>query len=188
MTRIVARAEMLHRLSIFIGIASGIFLASCGTPTALPPTSTPEPSPINVIPTVAARLTVAMPTAPKPTTANSAIPEGPVVLPWVPSPLQTSSESGTRVDLDKIFPAGEGRALTIAKCTFVCHRIGAIVRGQRIHARWEAIQWSHRGKTGLGNDDDLKTIFDYLEANFNPSHPEPDLPPWYLLEEDSPEW
>ncbi len=92
------------------------------------------------------------------------------------------------MDLDKIFPAGEGRALVIRKCTSVCHRIGAIVRGQRTLARWEAIQWSHRGKTGLANDDDLRTIFDYLEANFNPGHPEPDLPPWYLLEEDSPEW
>lgn len=168
-----------------LGIIFDVSLLSCGTPITAPTQTLVEPSPTTSLQSVPPRANATA--EPSPTIGPLPSSKTGVIAPWSASPLQTSLDNGARVDLDKIFPPGDGRILITTRCT-VCHRYGILVRGQRTLARWEAIRWSHRGKTGLDDDADLKTMFDYLEANFNPSNPEPDLPPWFLLEEDSPEW
>jgi hypothetical protein len=187
MKQMVAGAKIDHPFFLVLGIISGICFTSCGTgtPTRTQSNALIEPNPTKQPQTIPS---IANPTAQVSlTVASTPMPDSGAILPWAAPLLQSSSDSGGPLNLDKIFPPGLGRDLVITKCT-ACHRYGIIVQGQRTVARWEAIKWSHQGKPGLGDDANLKIMFDYLEANFNPSHPEPQLPPWYLLEENNPEW
>src|SRR5262245_11165123 len=87
-----------------------------------------------------------------------------------------ASDSGPiKVNIEGIFPPGPGRDLVLNNCQN-CHTIVPIVILQMEAAAWTRNSIDHRPRvTGL-SDAEFTTLYDYLKANFNPSHPVPELP------------
>ncbi len=96
-----------------------------------------------------------------------------------PNPVfPDATEEPRRLNLYEIFPASEGRDLVIDNCT-VCHSITPIVMGSKTRQQWEGVKARHVGWVSNLNEEQLDTLFGYLEDNFNPTKPEPILPQWY---------
>ena len=89
----------------------------------------------------------------------------------MPSPGSRSA----KVNLDEIFPAGRGRDLVLNNCTS-CHTFVPIVVLQMTKEAWERNSRDHRERVTSLSDDDFKTLYEYLVANFNPGRPVPTLP------------
>jgi len=144
---------VLYRRRRFLATVAGsgvllmVFLVSCSGPIAPPSTPT-------VIPTAMAS-PVAMLT--------------PTETPQVSSSL--------RVNLDEIFPPGQGRDLVLGNCT-TCHSFVRIVLGQKDRQRWEGIAIRHRDRVKGLSDEQFTSLFAYLQDNFNDLKPEPKLPDW----------
>jgi mono/diheme cytochrome c family protein len=83
------------------------------------------------------------------------------------------------LNLDEIFPPGEGRDLVLVNC-LTCHGLVRIVWGQRDAARWGPVKNRHRERLIGLSDEEFNTLFAYLVENFNATKPVPDLPQWYL--------
>ena len=84
-----------------------------------------------------------------------------------------------KIDMDAIFPHGAGRDLLLDNCTN-CHSFVRIVLMQRTRERWAIVKANMRPRVVGLSDQDVDTIFEYLEASFNDSRPEPKLPKWLL--------
>lgn len=94
-----------------------------------------------------------------------------------PAPAAVPGEgtAPAKLDMNAIFPPGPGRDLVLNNCQN-CHSFVPIVVLQMEEAAWTRSSVDHRPRvTGL-NDTDFATLYDYLKANFNPSHPVPALP------------
>jgi mono/diheme cytochrome c family protein len=87
--------------------------------------------------------------------------------------------TGMRVDMDAIFPPGEGRALVLNNCQS-CHTWVPIVVLQMNEAEWERSSTEHRGRVQGLSDQEFETLYTYLKASFTPDTPVPDLPPALL--------
>jgi mono/diheme cytochrome c family protein len=87
----------------------------------------------------------------------------------------TAGSTSQKVDLNKVFPPGEGRDLVLSNCV-ACHSFVCSVRGQRPAGHWETVKIGHRAKVPALNDADFDALFAYLTANFNDTKPEPELP------------
>lgn len=86
-----------------------------------------------------------------------------------------AADAPTKVDMDAIFPAGPGRDLVLNNCQN-CHTFVPIVILQMEEDAWTRSSLDHRARvTGL-SDDEFKTLYTYLKANFNPNRPVPKLP------------
>ena len=57
-----------------------------------------------------------------------------------------------------------------------CHTFVPIVVLQMTKDAWERNSRDHRGRVDSLSDADFKTLYQYLEANFNPDRPVPRLP------------
>ena len=79
------------------------------------------------------------------------------------------------VDLNAIFPPGPGRELVLNNCT-TCHTFVPIVILQMTKEAWQRNSRDHRGRVTALSDADFKTLYLYLQANFNPARPVPKLP------------
>ena len=90
-----------------------------------------------------------------------------------------ASASKTSVNLDEIFPPGRGRELVLNNCT-TCHTFVPIVILQMTKEAWQRNSRDHRGRVTALSDADFKTLYQYLQASFNPSRPVPKLPPELL--------
>ena len=91
-------------------------------------------------------------------------------------PATTSSKGGvTKVDLNAIFPQGEGRDLVLNNCQS-CHTFVPIVVLQMERDQWTRSSMDHRERLPKLDDATFKTLYEYLIANFNPSRPVPELP------------
>lgn len=86
-----------------------------------------------------------------------------------------AASAASRVNLDEIFPAGRGRELLLNNCT-TCHTFVPIVILQMTADAWDRNSRDHRERVTALSDEDFKTLYDYLKANFNPDHPVPKLP------------
>ena len=75
-----------------------------------------------------------------------------------------------------IFPAGAPRDSVINNCGS-CHNLACAAIGQRSAERWDSLKEGHKDKVAGA---DLNAMFDYLKANFNPTNPEPKIPPRFL--------
>jgi mono/diheme cytochrome c family protein len=84
-----------------------------------------------------------------------------------------------RVDLDAIFPAGEGRDLVLNNCQS-CHTWVPIVVLQMQEDEWYRWSIEHRTRVSGLSDEQFDTLYRYLVANFNPQRPVPELPPALL--------
>jgi mono/diheme cytochrome c family protein len=135
-------------LSVVIYLAAGCSAPPAAAPAAAPPTTAPAP---------AAQPTTA-PAAPAGTTAAAA----PAV-------------KAGQLDLNAIFPAGAGRDLVLQNCTS-CHTIVPIVTGQKPKGQWEVTKNNHLQRVSGLSKDQVDTIFTYLENNFGPDNPVPQLP------------
>ncbi|MFW6206356.1 MAG: hypothetical protein ACOC5J_00310 [Gemmatimonadota bacterium] len=80
-----------------------------------------------------------------------------------------------------IFPEGEGRSLVLNECAS-CHAAACAAIGQRSPSRWEALQDAHREHIPGMSEEDLETVFTYLQSNFDDSQPEPEIPAAFLQE------
>lgn len=141
-------------------VVSGLLTVSCASPGVQPagPTSVPAtPTPVPATPTP--------------------VPATPTLVPATPTPVPATATpaSGTRVDLDKIFPQGAGRDMMLSDCV-ACHSFVCSVIGQRSAGHWETIKKGHRDKTPGLSDEDYDTLFAYLAESFNDTNPEPELP------------
>ena len=90
---------------------------------------------------------------------------------------QPAPAGGTpaKLDIDAIFPRGEGRDLVLNNCTS-CHTIVPIVVLQMTKDAWDLNAREHRDRVTSLSDADFATLYTYLVANFNPDRPVPQLP------------
>lgn len=94
----------------------------------------------------------------------------------LPDNQNTSTAPLTVADF---FPATGSRGLVLNRCAS-CHSVGCTALGQRTPEQWAAVQETHIDAVpGLSIEDRTK-IFDYLEANFSNTQPEPNIPPEFL--------
>jgi mono/diheme cytochrome c family protein len=91
----------------------------------------------------------------------------------------TSSDGQMRVDMDAIFPAGEGRDLLLNNCQS-CHTWAPIVVLQMTPEEWDRWAVEHRPRVSNLTEEEFTTLKAYLVENFNPSRPVPELPPALL--------
>jgi mono/diheme cytochrome c family protein len=98
------------------------------------------------------------------------------------APASSSAESAAPAPatVADLFPEGAGRALVLDNCGS-CHAVACSTIGQRPLARWDGLREDHRDKASSLSEEDLRTTFAYLSANFSDSQPEPTVPP-HLLE------
>lgn len=90
-------------------------------------------------------------------------------------PQPDAKTVAAKVNLDEIFPPGDGRDLVLNNCQN-CHTFVPIVILQMEEAAWTRNSVDHRERvTGL-SDADFATLYDYLKVNFNPRRPVPALP------------
>ena len=94
-----------------------------------------------------------------------------------PAPAEAASPEPTNVG--DIFPEGLGRQLVLDTCG-ACHAIACSAIGQRMAARWNNLKEDHRDKVPSLSEEELETLFAYLNEHFSDSKPEPRVPPHFL--------
>lgn len=83
------------------------------------------------------------------------------------------------VNMDAIFPEGEGREILLNNCQS-CHTwVPVVVLGMN-EDEWARWRQDHRARVPGIPDDRFEILYDYLVTNFNPDTPVPDLPPALL--------
>lgn len=83
--------------------------------------------------------------------------------------------AASKVNLDEIFPPGDGRELVLNNCQN-CHTFVPIVVLQMEEAAWARNSIDHRDRVTQLGDEDFKTLYTYLKTNFHPGRPVPTLP------------
>lgn len=92
---------------------------------------------------------------------------------------QAASENEGPETVADLFPEGEGRELVLNNCA-ACHAMACAAMGQRTPARWNNIRDSHREHIPSMTEEDLNTVFGYLQDNFDDTQPEPEIPAAFL--------
>ena len=90
-------------------------------------------------------------------------------------PQPDAKTVASKVNLDEIFPPGDGRDLVLNNCQN-CHTFVPIVVLQMEEDAWTRNSIDHRERVTQVSDDDFKTMYTYLKANFHPGRPVPKLP------------
>jgi hypothetical protein len=86
-----------------------------------------------------------------------------------------ASGTAASVDIEAIFPPGPGRELLLNNCQN-CHTFVPIVVLQMDKDAWNRNALDHRERVTTLSDEEFKTLYEYLAANFNPTRPVPELP------------
>ena len=90
-----------------------------------------------------------------------------------------STASPGKLNLDEIFPRGAGRELVLDNCQN-CHTFVPIVVLQMEKDAWQRSSVDHRDRVTNLSDEEFKTVYEYLIANFGPHRPVPTLPKEFL--------
>ena len=90
-------------------------------------------------------------------------------------PQPDAATVASKVDINAIFPPGEGRDLVLNNCQN-CHTFVPIVVLQMDEDAWTRNSIDHRERVAQVSDEDFKTLYSYLKANFHPGRPVPKLP------------
>ena len=90
-------------------------------------------------------------------------------------PQPDKATVAAKVDLDQIFPPGDGRDLVLNNCQN-CHTFVPIVVLQMDKDAWARNSLDHRYRVASVSDEDFKRLYTYLVANFHPDRPVPKLP------------
>jgi hypothetical protein len=80
-----------------------------------------------------------------------------------------------KINMDEIFPPGPGRELVLNNCQN-CHTFVPIVVLQMEKDAWARNSIDHRDRVTTLTDEEFKTLYEYLVANFHPGRPVPKLP------------
>jgi hypothetical protein len=91
------------------------------------------------------------------------------------APGAEGSSVANKINMEEIFPPGPGRELLLNNCQN-CHTFVPIVVLQMDKEGWERNSLDHRDRVRTLSDEEFKTLYDYLAANFNPDRPVPTLP------------
>lgn len=160
-----------RRWSLMVLLVSLALSAACAAPVAQAPV----------------QQATQVPTDPpaEPPTATSAPPTATPAPPTPTSPPPTATSSGgsqpAKLDLNALFPPGEGRELVLSSCES-CHSWVCAVRGQRSREHWGTVKTSHEPLVPSLSQEEIDQLFEYLAANFNDTQPEPELPyPFNML-------
>lgn len=160
-----------RRWPLVILVAGMVFIAACA-PAAAPSSPTEAPAPPATATPVPPTATSAPPTA---------TPEPPTATPEPPTATPGDGSQPAKLDLNTIFPPGDGRELVLSSCES-CHSWVCAVRGQRSREHWNTVQAAHQPLVPSLSDEEVNVLFQYLADNFNDSQPEPELPyPFNLL-------
>jgi hypothetical protein len=79
------------------------------------------------------------------------------------------------LDMDAIFPPGEGRDLVLNNCQG-CHVWVPIVILQMDESQWYRNSTEHRERVEGVTDEEFEILYDYLVSTFTPDRPIPELP------------
>jgi hypothetical protein len=90
-------------------------------------------------------------------------------------PQPDAATVASKVDINQIFPPGDGRDLVLNNCQN-CHTFVPIVVLQMDKDAWTRNSLDHRERVASLNDEDFKKLYAYLVANFHPDRPVPTLP------------
>jgi cytochrome c5 len=90
-------------------------------------------------------------------------------------PQPDAASVASKVNVDEIFPPGEGRDLVLNNCQN-CHTFVPIVVLQMDKDAWARNSLDHRDRVGSLTDEEFRTLYAYLTANFHPGRPVPTLP------------
>ena len=74
------------------------------------------------------------------------------------------------------FPEGAGRDLVLEWCG-TCHNLALILTTRKPADGWATYMQNRRADIAFLGDAEVKTVLDYLIANFTPDKPIPQLPP-----------
>ena len=74
------------------------------------------------------------------------------------------------------FPEGPGRDLVLEWCG-TCHSLARILTTRKDPEGWANYMKTRRADIAFLGDEEVKTVLDYLVANFTPDKPIPQLPP-----------
>jgi mono/diheme cytochrome c family protein len=83
--------------------------------------------------------------------------------------------TANKLDMDQIFPPGEGRDLVLNNCQN-CHTFVPIVVLQMDKSQWERSSLDHRERVTTLTDEEFRKLYEYLTTNFHPGRPVPTLP------------
>jgi hypothetical protein len=90
-------------------------------------------------------------------------------------PQPDAATVASKVNIDEIFPPGEGRDLVLNNCQN-CHTFVPIVVLQMDKDAWQRNSIDHRERVTTLTDEEFKTLYAYLTATFHPGRPVPTLP------------
>jgi mono/diheme cytochrome c family protein len=90
-------------------------------------------------------------------------------------PQPDAAAVASKVDIDAIFPPGEGRDLVLNNCQN-CHTFVPIVVLQMDEDGWKRNSLDHRERLASVDDEDFAKIYAYLTTHFHPGRPVPTLP------------
>lgn len=94
-----------------------------------------------------------------------------------PAPAASAAPAGPEPQtVADVFPPGPQRAAVLNSCGS-CHNVACAAIGQRSPERWNELKDGHKDAVSGA---DLNAMFEYLQANFNSTRPEPRIPPAFL--------
>lgn len=176
---------MQLRYSLILALVLTL-LAACAAPAPQPGADAPSQAPATQVPATQAPEPTAQPTS-APTDVPSATVEPTPTEAPVPAeaPTATPAEADQpvtdiEVDMDELFPPGEGRDLTLIYCTG-CHSFAPIVTQPKSADGWRLTTSEHRQQYVTGTtDEEYELITQYLINTYNPDWQVPELPPELL--------
>ena len=86
-----------------------------------------------------------------------------------------AAASSGRIDMDAIFPPGEGREMMLMACTGCHNWVPVVILGLN-EDEWDRNARTHRDYVSSLTDEDFETVYIYLKENFHPDTPVPELP------------
>ncbi len=170
--------KVYRKVVAALALVDAMLTASCSG-TLAPITSAPNQP---ITPTIGSAIVPAAQMTPSslPFTSVPIKPMPPTGVFATPTNVATATSGAhLKLDLDTIFPPGNGRDLVLDNCT-TCHTFLRIVSGQRTAEQWGYVRRDMRSKVSYLSDADIDELFSYLEANFNDTKPVPSLPDWFL--------
>jgi len=111
----------------------------------------------------------------------ASVPATAIAIPATPTSVPATAASagepqGATLNLDEIFPPGEGKDLVMNNCG-TCHSWVCAIKWQRSAEHWATAKAAHLDKTAALREEQLDALWAYLAENFNDTKPEPILPP-----------
>ena len=94
-------------------------------------------------------------------------------------PVAAVEEAPMPKNLNELLPEGLGKPLVLETCGS-CHAIACSAIGQRTEGRWKNLKEDHRDKVASLSEQELETVFGYLNEHFSAGQPEPRVPPHFL--------